>query len=110
MRIPFPLCVESKCLFYRKRTLKELSFGGEFGGKLSDHAILNVCDADSSLLRLTIDNCDISDETLGDLARLLNNLIYLDVRNCRRLTFEGVRKVRKSVNLNCQFICDFNEI
>ena len=95
---------------FRKKTLKELSFGGEFGGKLSEHAILSICDADSSLLRLTIDNCDISDETLEDLARLLRNLTHLDVRNCRRLTLDGVRRIRTSVNSECQIICDFNEI
>ena len=95
---------------FRKKTLKELSFGGEFGGKLSEHAILSLCDADSSLLRLTIDNCDISDESLGDIARLLKHLTHLDVRNCRRLTLDGVRRIRTSVNSECQIICDFNEI
>merc|ERR1711953_1344455 len=95
---------------FRKKTLKELCFGGEFGGKITDHGILNICGTDSALQRLTIDNCDISDESLGVLIRLLKNLSYFDVRNCSRLTLDGVRGVRTSVNPNCKIICDFNEI
>ena len=104
-----PLWVESN-VFLRKKTLKELCFGGEFGDKITDHGILNICETDSTLQRLTIDNCAISDESLGVLVRLLKNLTYLDVRNCSRLTLDGVRGVRTSVSLNCKIICDFSDI
>ena len=86
-----------------------MCFGGEFGGKITDHGILNICDTDSALQRLTIDNCDISDESLAVLTRLLKNLIHLDVRNCSRLTLDGVGGAR-GVNLKCKIICDFLEI
>ena len=110
MRIHFAALVESQRFPFRKKTLKELCFGGEFGHKITDHGILNICLTESALQRLTIDNCAITDESLGVLTSLLKNLTFLDVRNCSQLTMDGVRGLRTSVNSNCKIICDFDEI
>ena len=89
--------------------MKELCVGGEFGNKITDHGILNLCEKDSGLTRLTIDNCDVTNESLSIVLKLLTNLTFLDVRNCRGLTSEGVERAKQQNNGSCKILCDFDE-
>jgi len=92
---------------FRKPSLKELCFGGEFGDKITDQGILNICDKDSILESLTMDNCAITDESLTVLFKLLSKLTFLDIRNCPSITLEGVKRVKVPDNANCTILCDF---
>ena len=97
-------------LYSRKPSLKELLIGGEFGDKITDNGILNICEPDSGLQSLTIDNCAITDESLSIILRILKNLIFLDVRNCTGLTLDGIRRVKVPNGTKCEILCDFDVI
>lgn len=45
-----------------------------------------------SLLRLSLRNCSIDDETFFLLARQAPNMKYLNVSKCRNITYEGLKK------------------
>ena len=88
--------------FGRKSTLKELLVGGhsENKEKISDRGIDNLCvDNNSTIERLTLDNCDISDRSLIILAEKMKMLKYLDVSRCRNVTSDGLKIFESRVEL-----------
>ena len=75
--------------FARKPTLKELLISG---AKITERGISNVvADGVSSIERLTLSHCDISDALLQTLASEMKQLKYLDVRGSNNLTSDGLK-------------------